>query len=74
MSSALTWWWRRVVVVWVVEGEEEDEAELRVLRREVRLERRREIWFDMAARSGARGRGGGFEGGMVGWFVDRLID
>ena len=41
-----------------------------VLRRDVRPERRREILFEMAARSGARGRGAGFdeedEGGMIG--------
>lgn len=39
------------------------------MRRDVRLERRREILLEMAARSGARGRGGGLdeedEGGMI---------
>lgn len=47
----------------------DDEGGLSVLRRDVRLERRREILLEMAARSGARGRGGGLEeedeGGMT---------
>lgn len=73
MSSELMAWWRRwVVVVWAA-----DEGGLSVLRRDVRPERRREILFDMAARSGARGRGAGFdeedEGGMAG-LVCRLTD
>lgn len=53
------------------------EGGLSVLRRDVRLERRREILLEMAARSGARGRAGGLEeedeGGMIGIdFVDLL--
>lgn len=68
MSSELMAWWRRwVVVVWA------DEGGLSVLRRDVRLERRREILFEMAARSGARGRGGGLEeeeeDGMIGLMI-----
>lgn len=56
----------------------DDEGGLSVLRRDVRLERRREILLEMAARSGARGRGAGLEeedeGGMTGVdFVDWLI-
>lgn len=72
MSSALTLCLR----VCVVDCEEdEDEGGLSVLRRDVRLERRSEILLDMAARSGARGRGGGFDegGGIVGDFA-RLED
>lgn len=65
MSSALTLC-RRVCVVDCEEDEEE--GGLSVLRRDVRLDRRREILLDMAARSGARGRGGGFDdvGGIAG--------
>lgn len=65
MSSALTLC-RRVCVD--CEEDEEEEGGLSVLRRDVRLERSREILLDMAARSGARGRGGGFDedGGIVG--------
>jgi hypothetical protein len=61
-SELMAWWWRRWVVV------AGDEGGLSVLRRDVRLERRREILLEMAARSGARGRGGGLEedeGGMI---------
>lgn len=69
MSSELMAWWRRWVVVWAAA----DEGGLSVLRRDVRLERRREILFEMAARSGARGRGGGLEeeeeGGMIGLMI-----
>lgn len=63
MSSALTLC-RRVVVVCCAD----EEGGLSVLRRDVRLERRREILLDIAARSGARGRGGGFDevGGILG--------
>lgn len=69
-SELMAWWWRRgAVVVWDVV----DEGGLSVLRRDVLLERRREILLEMAARSGARGRGAGLEdedeGGMIEiWF------
>lgn len=65
MSSALTLCLRVCVVC---EDEEDEEGGLSVLRRDVRLERKSEILLDMAARSGARGRGGGFDegGGIVG--------
>lgn len=67
MSSALTLC-LRVVCCAEEDEDEEEEGGLRVFRRDVRLERRREILLDMAARSGARGRGGGFDdvGGIVG--------